>query len=67
MATQDFKVKNGLLVGPGDFAIDITADTANFATGYTVNIGTDRVLKQGDNVSEFVNDSNFIDLLIGSI
>ena len=63
MATQDFKVKNGLLVGPGDFAIDITADTANFATGYTVNIGTDRVLKQGDNVSEFVNDSNFIDLL----
>ena len=63
MATQDFKVKNGLLVGPDDFAIDISADTANFATGYTVNIGTDRVLKQGDNISELVNDSNFIDLL----
>ena len=63
MATQDFKVKNGLLVGPDDFAIDISADTANFATGYTVNIGTNRVLKQGDNISELVNDSNFIDLL----
>ena len=63
MATQDFKVKNGLLVGPDDFAIDISADTANFATGYTVNIGTDRILKQGDNISELVNDSNFIDLL----
>jgi len=62
MATQDFKVKNGLLVGPDDFAINISTDVAQFANGYTVNIGINRVLKQGDNVSELVNDANYIDL-----
>ena len=62
MATQDFKVKNGLVVGPADFDINITTDIATFAAGYTVNIGTDRVLKQGDNISELVNDANYIDL-----
>ena len=62
MATKDFKVRNGLVVGPDDLAIDVSLDTANFASGYTVNIGTDRVLKQTDNVSELVNDANYIDL-----
>jgi hypothetical protein len=62
MATQDFKVKNGLVVGPNDFDINISTDVATFASGYTVNIGTNRVLKQGDNISELVNDASYIDL-----
>lgn len=62
MATKDFKVRNGLVVGPDDFTVDIAADTAAFASGYTVNIGTDRVLKQTDNVSELTNDAAYIDL-----
>ena len=62
MATKDFKVRNGLIVGQDDFTIDVSTDTADFASGYTVNIGTNRVLKQSDNVSELVNDAAYIDL-----
>jgi hypothetical protein len=62
MATKDFKVRNGLVVGPDDLTIDVSADTATFANGYTVNIGTNRILKQTDNVSELVNDAAYIDL-----
>ena len=62
MATKDFKVRNGLIVGDNDFTIDVSSDTADFASGYTLNIGSNRVLKQSDNISELVNDENYIDL-----
>jgi hypothetical protein len=62
MATKDFKVRNGLIVGQDDFTIDVSNDTAVFSSGYTVNIGTNRLLKQNDNVSELTNDADYIDL-----
>ena len=62
MATSDFKIKKGLQVGPGDFSIDIDNDTAAFASGFTINIGTDTVLTNADNVSSLTNDANYITL-----
>ena len=62
MATSDFKVKKGLQVGPGDFTIDVDNDTASFANGYTINIGTTTVLTDADNVSDLTNDANYITL-----
>ena len=60
MAIKDFKVRNGIVVGPDDFSVDVSTDTASFADGYVVNIGTDRVLKQTDNISELTNDSGYL-------
>jgi len=60
MAINDFKVRHGIVVGPDDFSVDVSTDTATFADGYVVNIGTDRVLKQTDNISELTNDSGYL-------
>jgi hypothetical protein len=62
MATSDFKVKKGLQVGSGDFNVDIDSNTAAFANGYTITIGSDTVLTDADNVSELTNDANYITL-----
>jgi hypothetical protein len=62
MATSDFKVKKGLQVGSGDFNVDIDNNTAAFANGYTVTIGSDTVITNADNVSELTNDANYITL-----
>jgi len=60
MAINDFKVRHGIVVGPDDFSVDVSTDTATFADGYVVNIGTDRVLKQTDNISELTNDLEYL-------
>jgi hypothetical protein len=62
MATSDFKVKKGLQVGSGDFNVDIDNNTAAFANGYTITIGSDTVITNADNVSELTNDANYITL-----
>ena len=62
MATSDFKVKKGLQVGPGDLTINVDNDTAAFANGYSITIGSATVLTDADNVSSLSNDANYITL-----
>jgi hypothetical protein len=62
VATSDFKVKKGLQVGSGDFAINVDNSTAAFGNGYTVSIGTATVITDADNISLLANDANYITL-----